>query len=268
MPVPELRSSTGEVSLIFVSAINLYFEQPSQDPIFPAPRRITLSIGDNFEEEFWTTDTESATVLGCVDYATVCKENGQSRGCYDIGLKHDLPNMARWTETDIETFHLLYSAMVFSHVRGAIHQRGSEALAIRDLANGAFIIAIPSDHWLVEMSKIFRTSIARGRVEVLSSVNGVFANQPGFDSFDDPSRGMCKMVLVNASGHRNVSVWGVTLILSYAIMVFVCAIKIKHKYVVVKILWRYICKAYKALRWIVRQVISITINVAEMCRSA
>lgn len=248
-----MKSDHGDVTLMFISSIGMYYEERSSDPIFYANRPVG-SIGVN-NRTYWYRNNPYASVLACVDNYFICKTDIEKCWSAQSIADHFPDEYDDWSRVDKDTFFLLVLGLRNANAYSSVRMRKADALTVSKLHDDILSPAIPHDHWKTEVAKIFRTALARARVEILSNINGYYAHEPGFVNKLSPRwNGMCSLVIVNARGYKSVSLWGLVLILGLSITVMVCSISINGELVVIntlvtisKILWNRSCQA---LVWI------------------
>ena len=115
---------------------------------------------------------------------------------------------------------------------------------------------LPQDQWKVEARKLFEISLAQIQFNVLNIMRGMSPK----GSYQDPGeykevppklRGLCKMGKVQSVGWRNVSVWALFGLFSFAVGVALASVKTEEEefwlIVGVQLLMR-------ALRWSVSKI--------------
>jgi hypothetical protein len=234
-PLPEFMSDLGEVSIMFIIPRNIFYVQPSYDPIFPAADRIPY-----FNDTYWVKLSPFATALGCTNGFEICNPELEECITQDWdGTLSPFPGELTIGSLDdvVAIASLTFASLYAGNMYQTIGFRGASALKAATLIDREFKTSTPLDpeQWKLEVRQIFETSLLRSQLELVDIAGGVGAEEPGFKNIlaDSPVLPRtCDMVKVKASGHKSVSVWAIVLTMACCLVVALLSINPEEKLVV------------------------------------
>lgn len=193
--------------LLFVTSFNIELPNRSDDPIFPARKHITPNPTDDPDkddmQDYWTNDERHGAVLGCVEYAAICK-TASNESCFDPWMDKR-PISTLDDETYATGMGLEYSG--FWHT---IKTRTSKELdATRKIVDRYISMPLAQDQWKLEAHRLFETSMIRAKLEVLELARGTRASMQNFTNrMEGDRRSVCQKIKFQSTGYKNLSVVG------------------------------------------------------------
>lgn len=220
-PIDEFRHGKGsQVTLLTVqSLLNLHLS-PRDDPVFPAMSPILVYPEENV---YFFNNERPASVLACVDRASICDESGNH--CWNA---EDSPpgEFGLTSQIEQDGYYMLQIALSRSTIYDSIAYQGGDALDVKTKLNGFFSLPLAIEQWKVEARNLFAASLARIQIDLRDHIRGNAAGQPGFGNYTDPAhRGMCKMYRFHGTGYTNFMVWPSVSLLLGSFLIFVLSFK-------------------------------------------
>ena len=185
--------------MLFISALRIFYLEPSNDPIFPANEPI--HFGDDKRAWYYKSDPK-ATVLACLDKTELCDPEGQS--CWSMksspGDKRTFP----------PSYWLMNLALEFSNTYESISTRLGDALVAQERISQFTSLALNDTHWQVEAARLFATSLARIQFDAWSIASGEDRAREGPDGFvnqtPDEAGDLCGFFVFKSRGFFNFDV--------------------------------------------------------------
>jgi hypothetical protein len=209
VPIAEITGrDNGHTVLLFITSFNVQHHNRSDDPIFPARKQINSPPSGNPDlddlKNYWTNNETHSSVLGCVEYALLCRNESRS-SCYDPWTSSPpIPNMS-----DAE--YITFMGLLHSGFWSTIQSRTSKELdATRKIVDVSISMPLDPHQWKVEARRIFEMQMVRARWEVLEVARGTRSSMAGFVNFLDRKR-VCQMIKFQSTGYKNLSLFGVLL---------------------------------------------------------
>ena len=212
VPLPEFTSPHGgHTVLLFVTSFNIRHPTRSDDPIFPARKHITADPTGNPDLDdllnYWTNDEPHGAVLGCVEFAELCR-TASSESCFDPWEYKNVGFLDE--ETYPPGIGLLHSGFW-----STIKTRTSKELnATRMIVDSTISMPLAEDQWKLEAQRLFEMSMIRAKLEVLELARGTRAGMEGFtNQMGHSRRGICQKIKFRSTGYKNISLFGILLAL-------------------------------------------------------
>ncbi|KAL9619643.1 MAG: hypothetical protein Q9160_005749 [Pyrenula sp. 1 TL-2023] len=241
-PIPPLRKTDGDISIIFIAFNSIRFVQPTYDPVFHA-----TTPGGNITSEGETTSWWNAdywnSVIGCVDQHSICNPNRSPPGspdgsggdgdgdgdsdsdslCTPLSGSSSLINASTnarygFTPRQIGAITRIANQALYTNTYIALAGRGDSALRAQETVNSLDQAPLSDTHWTDEITSWFTTGLAhlqRGVLEYAAGPSNVDVGTYIWAPEDPVSRAMCRNQLVRSTlGTVSFSVLGVAVILA------------------------------------------------------
>ena len=186
------------MTIIFVSALHIFYSKPSSDPIFPAdtPR----FVGDDSKPWYYKSDPR-ARAFACIDRHELCSPDGKI--CW---------SMIETGGVDLPPDYWLMKLSLFkSNVYDSIAKRLGSALIAQDKVSQFTSEALDDKHWMKEAERLFATSLARTQFDAWSIASGEDWIHEGNDGYvnltPDEAGNLCGIFKFNSTVYRNVKFW-------------------------------------------------------------
>jgi hypothetical protein len=194
------------VTLIFTSALRIFYPAVNNDPIFPADETF-----DRFKDgsELWYYKSDpKARVIGCVDRNEMCTENGTT--CWTL---EDEPAEIRLPSE----YWFMKFALAKATIYDAIQTRLGDALIAQEMVTGyqsRDLVADPDHpwklHWMRETERLFQTSLARIQFDAWSIGSGEDEKRvlnDGYSNYTDVEAGnLCGLFKFKSTQYSNILV--------------------------------------------------------------
>lgn len=212
--------------------------EPSYDPIFHATQQL-----ERGGFSIWVRSSLRASILACVDRSEVCFGNHEQ--CW-----RSLADGTQWVWENVQdrleairVLLLLFSALRHSDIISQLVDSEEEALRVRSRLSHSGV-SMETGDWKRESEGFFQSSLAQLQNDVINIANGAFHDVSSTHNllgvFNESLNwsGICDMVLVNAPGHKSVSLRGVITLLALSLLVIIISINLDNKLVVLRYLMR------------------------------
>ncbi|KAL8693026.1 MAG: hypothetical protein Q9218_002041 [Villophora microphyllina] len=196
-PLPSLKPpADSTLTIVFVSSMHIYHTKPSFDPIFYAtePRYI-----DGYRDPFYYNSDPRARVLACVDKTELCSPDGKT--CWSMTApvpRHMQSPPAYWlTKWSLENSNI-YDSLKF---------RLGTALLAQESISQSISLPLGSNHWQLEASQLFATSLARIQYDAWDIAIGADREKPGYiEVTPDEAKGqLCEIVKTKKENYTNIN---------------------------------------------------------------
>jgi hypothetical protein len=193
--------------LLFVTCFRVEHPVRSDDPIFPfrTHNKVDPSGDPDIDEmrNYWTNEEQHGAVLGCVEYAELCKD-ASNASCFDPWMDN------RPVSTLDDVTFATGKGLLYSGNWASINTRTSKELdATRKIVDIWISQPLEEEQWKFEAQRMFDSLMIRARLEVLELARGARASMPHFkDRMRDMHRGVCQKIKFQATGYKNLSVAG------------------------------------------------------------
>jgi hypothetical protein len=222
--------------LLFFTSFNINLPNRSDDPIFPARLHVDPPLtGDpNIDDlrNYWSNDEKHGGVLGCVEYAWLCK-TASNESCFDPWDSNHIPN-----DIDDITYATGISLMHSGFWSGLPTRTSKELDATRKIIDISISLPLAAEQWKVEAKRMFEMFIIRTKLEVLELARGTRASMSNFTNrMPQQYKSICGKVKFQSVGYRNLSLVGM-LVATLGPPVFVIPIRKKPAfYWVLYVVW-------------------------------
>ena len=188
----------------------MQYHNRSDDPIFPARYNVTAEPTDSPDLDdlmnYWSNQEPHSSVLGCVEYALLC-QNDSIASCYDPWLNP--PRTRKMSDEEYAAFFGLVHSSFWSTIKT---RTSNELDATRKIIDVHLSMPLEPGHWKFEAKRIFETQMIRARWEVLEIARGTRASTSGSENYmPEERRGVCQKIKFQATGHKNLSLFGLLL---------------------------------------------------------
>lgn len=205
--------------LLFQSQKN-YHTTPQHDPIFPAEQSTPPSPG---RPSLYFNNDPIATALACVDNTQLCDASGKA--CFE-DIYHPSPELP--DEDEGIGYYMLIQALVDSSIFQSIQLLGGRALVAATKLERSFSLPLAEEQWKIEVDNLFAASLVRPQITLRDYIRGTAAHDPEYaDRTQGGMHGMCYAYKFPGRGWRNVSVWGMVLIVLLAFLILVLSIEVE-----------------------------------------
>jgi len=147
-PIPELKPpKDSTLTIMFISALRIFYPKPNRDPIFPADH----PFGDSHDPWYWKSDPK-ARALACIDSNEMCTYDGGT--CWPMNDRSSgitFPPEYWFMKLSLENSNI-YDSIKTRLGDALVAQRRVSQYQSRDLGD---------KHWMVEAEGLFQTSLAR-----------------------------------------------------------------------------------------------------------
>lgn len=176
--------------------MHIYYNKPSNDPIFPATEPI-YKPGER--EPYFYNSNPRARPLACIDTTLLCSPDGND--CWS--MRAPLPAHVQNTTA----YWLMKWSLENSNTYDSIKFRLGTALLAQEKVGQARSRPLRDNHWEDEAEQLFATSLARAQFDAWSIASGEDRKKPGYkDWTPDEGRGrLCGMYKFNSIGYVNVN---------------------------------------------------------------
>lgn len=196
IPIPELRTANGSLTIFFLHSPGVLYDEPRDDPIFPTDANRTLQVSNGSSTFFYhqpPLDQAQATVLACLDNHDFCIEG---IGCVgmDPSLQPIRTEIATTPYQPLRKFPYARAALVFAYA--ALRQSGSYWAYFQSAERGLNVFpralmglwqfSLPPDQWRTEVQKLFNVSLAKMQMNIWYVAKGwkYDADLPQFNDFE------------------------------------------------------------------------------------
>ena len=168
----------------------------SIDPIFHAatPRHVP-----GFQDTYFYNSDPRARVLACVDQTEVCDPTGET--CWSMIAP--IPPKVKVTPA----YWLMKWSLENSNVYDAIKFRLGTALLAQQSISQSISEPLSSNHWELEASHMFATSLARIQFDAWAIATGEDHDRPGYvEVTPEEAKGrLCNIVKIKTSEYTNIN---------------------------------------------------------------
>ncbi|KAF2004725.1 hypothetical protein P154DRAFT_560501 [Amniculicola lignicola CBS 123094] len=198
-PIEGLRPPANTtMTIVFVSALHIFYTKPSSDPIFPAdtPR----FVGDDPQAWYYKSDPR-ARAFACIDRHELCAPDGGK--CW---------SMTETGDTDLPPdYWLMKLSLLKSNTYDSIEKRLGSALIAQEKVSQFTSEALDDKHWMKEAERLFATSLARIQFDAWSIASGEDWVHEGNDGYveltPDEAGNLCGIFKFNSASYSNVNFW-------------------------------------------------------------
>lgn len=205
-----MNRTDAEVSLYFLSANEIAYTEPVDDPWFSAHDEGTFQ-----ELTLWSPDNP-VRVLGCIDQQQICSATG-SKQCTPLGrLNYADLDALDLNIAQLETARRLSLTTMHIGISESTDGRGGLALKAQEKVSVGFGQPLPNNQWQIEVSHWMAISMARLQQGVVEWASGPTNLPPGIriQLPSDISTAHCFNQKVRHSGdHMSFSIVGMVIIL-------------------------------------------------------
>jgi len=164
VPIPALNTTNADLSLLFIAANSIAYQQPVDDPVFAAHIHFNDTLAGTYVD-FYDADAY-VSVVGCSEQYRACNpiNNVCTARLGFIQLQEALVNNKDGLELNYvqnATITRIESALQLSSVYYATYGRGGSALRATEVLQQTSSGALPNNQWQIEVSSWFDTSLAR-----------------------------------------------------------------------------------------------------------
>jgi len=226
VPVPAINTTDADLSLLFIAANSVWYQEPCSDPIFGAHQLNELS--GVYYADYWVTP------LGCIEQYRVCSPQSNActpyMGLWQLDATLDTGDADRLGLNTVQqqTFHRLFTALQVSNVYYATFTRLGSALRASETLSGLNQRYLPPNQWHLEVASWFDSGLARLQQiaqeyatgpDVVPS--GSFIASPDLtEPTDIIWAGMCHSQLINdASTTMSFSVLGIAILIGLGLII-------------------------------------------------
>lgn len=213
----------ADITLFFITANSLLYDQPNSDPIFGATTTTTRSQGTS-RVSYYTADN-LVSVLGCVDQHQWCSAvekpgRPQCSGLESLNTLFSDTAMFTGNHRQLATANRIYNSIWLSNMWYVVDSRGVAALKASESVFEIFQHNLSDTQWTVEVSGWFNTALAKVQQALVEiAVGPNLQNNTEFlitaptSSYD---LDLCYEQVVRSSGqYVNFSVLGISLIVAF-----------------------------------------------------
>jgi hypothetical protein len=212
-PHPDLtHGEFSTVTIVFVSALRIYYKKPSEDPIFPADKRVFL-LGE--KKPWYRNSDPRARPFACVNNMDICLANGTCRPYRapdDADPQFDMtPELA-----------LLYTSLYKTDIFDSIAKRLGRALLAQSLVSQYYSEALSDgsdgrdSQWIQEARNLVKTSLARTQINAWSVASGedyIHEGRDGYVSVTEGYGDLCGKFKYNPQEYASINYLASILIL-------------------------------------------------------
>jgi hypothetical protein len=186
------------LTIIFISALRIFYPRPNRDPIFPADH----PFGSGDHPWYWKSDPK-ARALACIDSSEICTYDGAKcwpshdlthGGFSDISLPPDY----WYTKLSLEN----------SNIYDSIKTRLGDGLVAQGRVSQYQSQHLGDAHWRVEAERLFQTSLARIQYDAWAIGTGEDQARVRDDGYandtPDEAGNLCGLLKFLSSDYRNV----------------------------------------------------------------
>jgi hypothetical protein len=223
--IPEITNQmNADITIFFLTANSLLYDQPNNDPIFAATKTTTRTQGTS-NVHYFTADN-LVSVFGCVDqhqWCSVVKKPGIKQ-CSGLESLHSVfEDVSPFTGNprQLATANRIYQSIWHSNMWYVVDARGVAALQASASVFEIFQHSLPDTQWIIEVSGWFNTALAKVQQALVEIAVG-----PGLQNSSDflvtaPHKpydwDLCDAQVVRSSGqYLNFSVLGIALIVAFS----------------------------------------------------
>ncbi|KAK3372201.1 hypothetical protein B0H63DRAFT_484060 [Podospora didyma] len=215
-PIPGLTPPAGStLTLLFISALHLYYVHASSDPIFIADEK---RIFEGETKPWWYKSDPRFRPLACIDNHQLCSPDSQT--C--------------WPMTDVRpenlppSYWLMKLALEQSNIYDSIMGRLGSALIAQEKVIQSTSAGLPDNHWELEAARLFATSLARIQFDAWSIASGEDRDQEGYvDETPSEAGNLCGLFKFKSKGYKNLSLWALVGLWLVLPLLWVMSLEIK-----------------------------------------
>ena len=215
-PIEPLLQTDGDISLFFMSANDIQYDNPVDDPIFKAH---TLETTPTTGVPYYLSD-DWVDVIGCVDQYQYCNpgHNEQATQCTSLTSNNEVIvdldeiGLSKWQVATAK--HISWN-MMFSSMYYSVAGRGATALLASESVFGLDQPSLPDNQWQTELSNWFNISLARIQQTVVEYAAGpTNLGTTGSVTVSNSliERSVCHSQKVRSGNYQNFSLLGVGII--------------------------------------------------------
>lgn len=162
---PELTTQSKPYSLtiMFINSCRIFYEEASEDPIFPADRRRPNT-------DLWTNNDSRARPLACIDWIETCPYQGKCGPPYAGDGDQRDERGQKLSKFDVFTRYAMNKSTTFH----AIEYQGATGLDAQYKIKDDTSLPLSNGHpqWIIESWSLFNTSLARIQYDAFDIANG------------------------------------------------------------------------------------------------
>ncbi|KAI4276395.1 MAG: hypothetical protein L6R38_005678 [Xanthoria sp. 2 TBL-2021] len=259
-PIPALSRTDGDVSIFFLTANSVTYQEPVIDPFYIATTPEQKQFNDA-NLTFYSPDFV-INVMACVDQHQFC--NPFTRQCTPLNGAMVLNANRGITQLNLNVAQYTTALLIILHIAelttySSVHSRGANALRASETLNDNSQIGLPNTQWMTEISSWFGISMAKLQQRVVQYATGPSTIPDSYELFKPQTaaeRNICNnQIIRKTNGTTSFSVLGVAIILiigtiliitSWTLDTCVRSIRGKKK-----------SNQYKSLQWIVDEKLQL-----------
>lgn len=223
MPLPDLRRDDGDVTLVFVSAHNVNYPTPVDDPLFAANDQTSSSGRTVYKAD------NTAGVVGCVDQIQLrgssTEESTPITSYTGVLQEADKLNLNAMQNATATRF-LVGGTVTITYT--SVFGLNERALRAQDATFDVRSSGLPGNQWQIEASGWFETSLAMLQDQVVEYASkdgeGIypFGKLNLIKGRGTEETSMCWQQKVrNVGGYQSFSILGISIIIGVGIFVIV-----------------------------------------------
>jgi hypothetical protein len=249
-PLDGLRPpSSASTTIINVISQKIFYEAPSDDPIFPVHTPAT-----GFPGYYWNL-AGPGTIMACMDHIQWRDPSAPSSDPW-LPIDQKPPGFTPPTDpTTRGALEFMLSALNRSHTFGAFSTRTNAALDAQARIAGFASMPLAPNQWKVEVEKLFATSLARIQMEARNIARGVGARYPGSVKANQSADFCLPLYMFNAGGgFVNISYVVIVIVFAISMLLVFCALPVDEERLFYEVLERWLLWLINRLRDVWRSV--------------
>jgi hypothetical protein len=148
------------VTIMFVSALHIFYLKASADPLFPADKKVHV---DGYSNPWFYKSDPKARALACIDKTEICSSDGKE--CWSMT---DNRNGTKFPSE----FWLMKLSLESSSIFDSINKRLGSALRAQERVTQFTSQPLNDKHWMDEAERLFATSLARIQFDAFNIASG------------------------------------------------------------------------------------------------
>ena len=218
------RNESSALSIMFIDAQRISYDERSDDPLFPATKPFDFGdgIGVKYQRPF-----RQRTILGCVDNNR-WRLPSMSSEWYSVrpeNWRRLLKYLREIRSPAARFIPLMNAALQDSSMALSIQRRGGLGLNASYLLENSFSLPLAKDQWKIEVRTLFDTSLARIQINLRNLARGTAAKYGARKIETRNAAEDCQGKFIFLSqGWQNVQVAGSVAIVAVSAVVLLLAI--------------------------------------------
>lgn len=221
IPLPGFLTQSGDVTLLILGQVGVYYVQRSFDPFFSA---YFFSHGEVSENGIWQSGYTSTnpnsgvpangTAMACRDQDQLCASADPSSCSALAGPSQSNVNLGSLSSDQLRTaMRIRQSSYALLPSVGAMVLGSHSLLASRTLLGNQLQHSPPDNQWILEVEKIFQLGLAQLQRQMIEYVGGYVNAEDAtqWGQMDD----LCQQQIVPLPvGFQNFSILGIAILIT------------------------------------------------------